>query len=117
MRIAVGSDLVHITDFKRSLTSSFKQRVFGREEIAQIEEYKVDPSVRYATTWAAKEAVIKALKQLFAGPLGLKWKDITILRKGKIPTVKVKGARFKRLNFSLSLSHEKDYAIAMVVLF
>jgi len=117
VKIAIGNDLVYLPEFKKSLTPGFRQRVFTRTEIKQVEEYKALPLVRYATTWAAKEAVFKALKQLFKAPLGLNWNDIEILRDGKVPSVKIKKARFRAIRFSLSLSHEKDYAAAVVLAF
>jgi len=115
MRIAVGNDLVFIPDFKKSLTPSFQKRVFTRKEIKQIEEYKANPLVRYATTWAAKEAVFKALRQLFKSSPKINWKDIEIIRNSKIPRVKISDPRFKNLTFSLSLSHDENYAFGVVV--
>lgn len=115
MRIAVGNDLVFIPDFKKSLTPSFQKRVFTRKEIKQIEEYKADPTIRYATTWAAKEAALKALKQLYKSSPRLNWKNIEIVRNSKIPKVKISDPRFKNLTFSLSLSHDENYAFGVVV--
>ena len=115
--LAIGNDLVHIPGFKKSLSSAFKKRVFTKREVEQIEEYRANPAARYATTWAAKEAVVKALKQLCQGPPGLNWKDIEILRNSKIPTVKISKPRFQHLSFSLALSHDEDYAFAVVVAF
>jgi len=116
MNIAIGNDLVHIPSFKKSLTPAFKKRVYTRTEIEQIEEYKANPLVRYATTWAAKEAVIKALNQLGTSP-GLNLKEIEIIRNSKVPTVKISGPRFKYLSFSLSLSHDGDYAFGVVIVY
>lgn len=115
MKIAVGNDLVYLPEFKNILTPAFCKRVFSPAEIKQIEEYRARPLFRYATTWAAKEAVFKALKQLYKVPLGLNWNQIEILRDGKVPLVKIKKARFCAVRFSLSLSHEKDYASAVVL--
>jgi len=115
VRIAIGNDLVYLPEFKKSLTPGFRRRVFTATEIDQIEDYKAHPLARYATTWAAKEAAFKALKQLFKSPLGLNWNEIEILRNGKVPWVKIKKARFRAVSFSLSLSHERDYAFAVVV--
>ncbi len=117
MKIAIGNDIVHIPGFKKSLNPAFKDRVFTPKEIEQIEEYKADPTVRYATTWAAKEAVIKALRQLREKSPGLKWKDIEIIRDHKIPGVKIAKPQFKRLSFSLALSHDEDYAFAVVIVY
>jgi phosphopantetheine--protein transferase-like protein len=117
MNIAIGNDLVHIPGFKKSLTLPFKKRVFTEKEIEQIEEYKADPAVRYATTWAAKEAVFKVLRQLQKGPPGLSWKDIEIIRDHKIPSVKIAKTKFKHLSFSLTLSHDGDYAFAVAIVY
>ncbi|MEE8637972.1 MAG: 4'-phosphopantetheinyl transferase superfamily protein [Candidatus Margulisiibacteriota bacterium] len=115
MNIAIGNDIVHIPGFKKSLNPAFKARVFTEKEIEQIEEYKADPAVRYATTWAAKEAVFKALRQLQKGSPGLNWKDIEIIRDHKIPSVKITKSQFKHLFFSLSLSHHGEYAFAVAI--
>ena len=115
MNIAIGNDIVYIPGFKKSLTLPFKKRVFSEKEIKQIEEYRADPAVRYATTWAAKEAVFKALRQLQKGSPGLNWKDIEIIRDHKIPGVKITKSRFKHLFFSLSLSHHGEYAFAVAI--
>ena len=112
---AIGNDLVHIPGFSAAFSASFKARVYSDQEIEQIEQYKADPLVRYATTWAAKEAVFKALKQILGEPLGLNWKDIIIFREGNIPKVRIAAERFKKYSFSLSLSHDGDYAAAVVL--
>ena len=115
MKIAVGNDIVHVPGFKKSMTPAFKRRVFTEREIEQIEEYRANPATRYASTWAGKEAIVKALKQLNKGRLGLKWKDIEIIRNDNIPVVKIKNRKYKNLSFSLALSHDRDYAFAVVI--
>lgn len=70
-----------------------------------------------ATTFAAKEALIKAMGKLFS------WKEIEVLRdKEEKPYVRLSG-RTLELSKSkgvkkihLSLSHEGDYAIAFLIL-
>ena len=69
---------------------------------------------------AGKEAVSKALKMSWEG--GINWKDIEIINeKNGIPRVvlhgeakKVANAR-KIKNIRISISHEKEYAIAFAV--
>ncbi|MEA3493550.1 MAG: 4'-phosphopantetheinyl transferase superfamily protein [Candidatus Margulisiibacteriota bacterium] len=116
MTFAVGNDIVFIPDFEKSLSEPFKKRVFSELEIDQIEKYKACPLIRYASTWAAKESVVKALRQVFDGGLGLAWKDIQVIRENKIPGVRILMPRYSQLSFSLSLSHDRDYAFAVVVL-
>lgn len=117
LKIAIGNDIVNIPKFAKNLTTAFKKRVFTAREINQIKEYKADPAVRYATTWAAKEAVIKALKQLYGNRLGLRWEDIEIVRKNKVPTAHIRKPKYKDLSLSLSLSFDQDYAFAVALIF
>lgn len=114
-KYAIGNDLVFIPDFKHSLTDQFKNKVYTEAEIAYCDLFD-DSLLRYASTWAAKEAVYKAVKQLDNSPLS--WKKIEILRDkiaGK-PTVIIHQTVFKPANISLTISHDGDYAwsIAMI---
>lgn len=113
-KYAIGNDLVFVPGFSESLTDLFIGKVYTEAEIAYCKSF--DQSLlRYASTWAAKEAVYKALKQLDPGPLS--WKKIEILR-DKIagrPRVllhhQVPGAE----HLSLSISHDGDYVWAVVI--
>lgn len=112
---AVGNDLVFIPNFKHSLTGLFKNKVYTPAEIAYCDLFD-DSLLRYASTWAAKEAIYKAIKQLDNSPLN--WKKIEILRDkiaGK-PTVIIHQTAFKPAHISLTLSHDGDYAWAMVII-
>lgn len=111
---AVGNDLVHIADFRLSLTDLFKNKVYTPAELTYCESFS-DSAQRYASTWAAKEAVYKAVKQLDPSPLG--WKKIEIHRAGKagMPTV-VLPSHLKNYEVSLSISHDGDYAWALALI-
>jgi phosphopantetheine--protein transferase-like protein len=111
---AVGNDLVHIENFKLSLCDLFKNKVYTPAEIAYCESYS-DSLQRYASTWAAKEAVFKAIKQLDSTPLG--WKKIEIIRakKAGMPTV-VLPEYLKNYEMSLSISHDAEYAWALALI-
>jgi holo-[acyl-carrier protein] synthase len=114
-KYAIGNDLVFIPDFKNSLTDVFKSKVYTPTEIAYCDMFD-DSLLRYASTWAAKEAVYKAIKQLYNSPLN--WKKIEILRNkiaGK-PTVSIHQPVFKPANISLTISHDGDYAWAIVMI-
>ncbi|MEI6411916.1 MAG: holo-ACP synthase [Bacteroidota bacterium] len=115
MKWAVGNDLVALPDFRISCTPQFIRRVFNPEEIEYCAQFS-DPTLRYASTWAAKEAVYKALKQL-DGRVRLWWRDIEISRHkpaGK-PTVHVPKLPFQ-VNCSLSISHDGEmvWAVALI---
>ncbi len=110
---AVGNDIVFMPDFIKSLTPLFKNKVYTTTEMAYCDQFDNDV-LRYASTWAAKEAVYKAIKQL--SNLALPWKKIEIIRDkiaGK-PNV-VLHTNQAPIPISLSISHDGDYvwAIAM----
>ena len=117
MKLFIGNDIVYIPGFKKSLNAAFIKKVFSNREIRQIEEYRANPIVRYATTWAAKEAVFKAMEQMYHKSLKLNWKEIEIVRANKIPKVIISKKYYKNLNFSLSLSYHKEYAFAVVIVY
>jgi len=110
----VGNDLVFIPDFEESLTEEFKRKVYTANELAYCELFD-DSIIRYASTWAAKESVYKALKQFDAAAIS--WKKIEITREkiaGK-PTATIHGQQ-KNYSISLSISHDGEYAWAIALL-
>jgi holo-[acyl-carrier protein] synthase len=114
----IGTDIIEISRIKNAVTNRgdrFLQRVFtGRE----IELYR-DHLPSLAARFAAKEAVIKALD---AANRGINFKDIEILAgpNGR-PEIFLHGAALKLSHslkigrFAVSLSHSRNYAIAMVI--
>ena len=112
-KFAVGNDIVFIPNFIESLTPLFRNKVYTADEIAYCEQFD-NSSLRYASTWAAKEAVYKAVKQLNNTPLP--WKKIEI-RRDKIagkPNVTV-AINQQNIPVSLSISHDGDYAWAIAI--
>lgn len=113
-QLAVGNDLIHLPTFTKSCTAAFIRRVFTPAELAYCTKFS-DPFLRYASTWAAKEAVYKAIKQT-DDSIKLWWRDIEILRikaAGK-PSVQIKKLT-RDFKFTLSISHDGDYVWAVVV--
>ncbi len=111
---AVGNDLVHIENFKLSLSDLFKNKVYTPAEIAYCESFS-DSLQRYASTWAAKEAVYKAIKQLDSSPLGWKKIEISRAKKAGTPTV-VLPAHLKKFELSLTISHDAEYTWALALI-
>ncbi|TAE41527.1 MAG: holo-ACP synthase [Sphingobacteriales bacterium] len=110
---AIGNDLVYLPNFETSFTPAFIAKVYTQPELAYCQQFS-QPLLRYASTWAAKEAVYKALKQLGTAIAG--WQNIEILR-NKIagqPTV-VLHQYPNKFDISLSISHDGDYVWAVVV--
>jgi len=112
--IAVGNDLVHLPAFNRSFTLYFMHRGYTQSEIAYCEQF-ADCRMRYASTWAAKEAVYKAVKQV-DDTIKIWWRDIEIHRpkpQGK-PTVTIKKLA-NQLDINLTISHDGEYVWALAV--
>jgi holo-[acyl-carrier protein] synthase len=112
--IAVGNDLVFVPEFALSLNPAFKQKVYTPNEIAYCDRF-TNPLLRYASTWAGKEAVYKAVKQLDETATGFKKIELIRTKIGGRPQVTLHNhpGKFK---ISLSISHDGDYvwAVALV---
>lgn len=110
-KFAVGNDLVFIPGFQHSLNELFIKKVYTPGEITYCELF-ADSMLRYASTWAAKEAVYKAAKQIDPATLG--WKNIEISRAkiGGQPNVTLH-SRPEGLKISLTISHDGDYVWAV----
>lgn len=107
----IGVDIVSVERIKKiyeRFGKKFLTRVFTEEEISYSFSHS-NPFPHLAARFAVKEAVIKALRK----PDELKLKDIEIKNNSDgSPEVKIPGLDKK---FLISISHEKDYTVAMVV--
>ena len=125
MIIGIGIDIVDINRIEKTLDKygkKFKLRCFSKNEIDSSEK-KIKPANSYAKKFAAKEAFTKAIGTGFAR--GVFWKDITVQNDiyGK-PFIKLYGNASKKLKelyskpcyIEVSLSDEKNYAIANIVI-
>ncbi|RVU02101.1 holo-ACP synthase [Mucilaginibacter limnophilus] len=108
---AVGNDLVHVPTFELSLTPEFKSKAYTELELAYCDQF-AESLLRYASTWAAKEAVYKAIKQLSPATTG--WKKIEITRDkiGGRPRVTLHNHPHD-FKISLTISHDGDYVWAV----
>ena len=115
---AIGIDMVAIPRVQAVLDrhpSRFLRRVYTPEEVAFCRGRVPELAARFA----AKEAVMKALG---TGARGVAWREIEVLpnRRGK-PLVYLYGRAQKRAeriglrDLDVSLSHEREFAIASVV--
>ncbi len=121
MIYGIGIDLVKISRMKSAIEKwgkSFLKRIFTEDEIAYCYERK-EPYPSLSVRFAAKEAFVKAIGSELHIPLT----HIEIINdKSGRPSIKPKGEIkqfFKKKSIRrchLSLSHEKEYGIAYVVL-
>ena len=111
MIYGIGIDIVNVARFERAIKKwgeKFISRLFTEAEIA-YSDGKRRPALHLAARFAAKEALIKALGVPRA------YKSIEVERgSAGAPSLKVAG--LPELNFFLSLTHEKEFAVAQVVI-
>ncbi len=118
MPYAVGIDMIAIPRVRKVLDrhgQRFLQRVYTPEEAAFCRGRVPELAVRFA----AKEAVMKALG---TGAHGVGWREIEVLpnRRGK-PLLYLYGRARERAEriglraLDVSLTHEREFAIAAVV--
>lgn len=122
MSLRVGIDLVQISRITESVErfgERFLRRVFTDGEIAYATAAPGRASERLAARFAAKEATMKALG--LVEELG-DWRNIEVLRlpSGACDLVLHGGvgeaaARLGAGAFALSMTHEGDYATAVVI--
>lgn len=111
---AIGNDLVQVTGFSHSCDEPFKKKVYTDAEIAYCESFS-EPLLRFASTWAAKEAVYKAVKQLDQTLMG--WRDIEILRnKPSGQPAVILHKHPQKFVTSLTISHDGDYVWAVALI-
>ena len=122
----IGTDIIEINRIRKVILkygNRFKTKCFHKNEIDRSEK-KFNLIESYAKRYAAKEACAKALGTGLAR--GIFWKDIEVKNNkfGKPYIILHKNAnKFIKsfgnndIKIELSLSDEKEYAIANVVIF
>ena len=108
-KIGVGIDIINVTRFRNmpfEKKLSFYKKIFHDNEINYCLKFK-DPYTHFAGKFAIKESVIKSIN--------IKENFLKIItdHNNKKPTVRISGK--KDYTFSASITHEKDYAIGVVI--
>ena len=106
----IGIDLVNIEKFKKKpfkKNQSFYERIFSKSEISYCLKFK-NPYERFAGKFAIKEAVIKSIQTKIA------FSQIEISYNNLKPVVKIKKID-EKYKFIISVSHENNFAIAVVI--
>ena len=123
MIIGIGIDIVEITRIKSAIHrwgNRFAERILTLKEVSKLRD-KRDSQTYIASRFAAKEAFLKALGTGYAE--GISWHDMEVVRKeGQRPSFNISGRALEIMNnmsvgkIHLSISHEKKYAVAQVIL-
>lgn len=122
-QVGLGVDIVEIERMRRILarTPSFARKVFSEAERAYCDA-KTNPEVHYATRFAAKEAVVKALGTGFSEGIGVRDIEVRRTTKGRPYVVLTGRARevardqgVREMPLSLSFTHTEAVACAMAI--
>ena len=112
----IGADLCSIERMKRALESQhFRDRVFSPEEISYCESKGVRRYESYAGGFAAREAFCKASGKsihsvMFGG-------NFALIHTDGAPSIRLTGGlAIPSAKIFVSITHEKDYALAFVVI-
>ena len=110
---SMGIDIVNVSRFKKkSLRNNlnFYKKIFSDSEINYCKKFS-SPYEHFAGKFAVKESVIKAI------PDKISLKNIRTLNSKHKPEIKINGKLNKKYDFIVSVSHEKEFAIAVVISF
>ena len=120
----IGTDIVSVQRLKKSIKNkNFLYRIFNKKEIAKCKQV-LNSSNCYAKRFAAKEAFSKAIGTGISK--GINFNEIIVhnIKSGK-PSIKLLGntkkvvnkiLKKKKFNIFLSLSDDKPFAVATVVI-
>ena len=122
--LGTGVDIVEKSRIKAALKNKlFINRIFSLSEISKAKKFKNKLSY-YSKRFAAKEALSKSIATGFRD--NLNFKDISIVNdklgkpsfivNKKIKDIVKKKFNVSSINFFLSMSDEKKYSIAYVIL-
>jgi holo-[acyl-carrier protein] synthase len=107
----VGIDIINVERFEKKHydeNKMFYKKIFNESEIKYCLKYK-NPYPYFAAKFSLKEAVKKSIKE------NVSMLDIQSDHKSSKPIIKIKNK--SNYEFLISLSHEKEFAIAVVISF
>ena len=105
----IGTDIVDINRFRKkdyNENKKFYEKIFTKSEIEYCLSFK-NNSEHFAGKFAIKEAVKKSIKEKIS------LKEIVTNHNNSKPNITLKNKLNYR--FLVSVSHERDFAIAMVI--
>ena len=122
MIVGLGVDIAEVYRVEAAIRrhgEAFLKRVFTPAEIAFCERHR-NKYERYAGSFAAKEAAMKALGTGWRH--GVRWLDIEVVRlPGGKPTLQLRGraqefaGRLEVKNIALTITHTGETALAQVI--
>ena len=110
-KFGIGTDITDINKFKKipyNTNKKFYEKIFLPSEIKYCGKYK-NPAPHFAGKFAVKESTTKAISEKIS------FLDIETYHSNSKPQIRLKGKINKKYVFRASLSHEKNFAIAVVI--
>ena len=108
-KLGIGVDIVDINRFRKldyKQNISFFERIFTKSEINYCRKFQ-NSAEHFAGKFAAKEAVRKSINQK------IKLTDVITSHHKSKPKVRIKNK--PQYNFQVSISHEKNVAVGIVI--
>ena len=108
--LGIGIDIIEVSRFRKKQyeeNKNFYKKIFVKSEITYCLKFK-NSAERFAGKFALKEALIKSIDRK------IRFSEIETSHLKSKPIVKIKKFR-EKYNFIASLSHENNFAIAVVI--
>ena len=107
----IGIDIIDVERFRKKIFKQnvkFYQRIFLESEIKYCLRFK-SPYEHFAGKFALKESVIKSVRDKIS------FLDIQTSHSKYGPIIRLLGTKAKKYSFLCSISHEKKFAVAVVI--
>ena len=108
--LGIGIDIIEVSRFRKKKyeeNKNFYKKIFAKSEISYCLKFK-NSAERFAGKFALKEALIKSIDRK------IRFSEIETSHLKSKPIVRIKKSR-EKYNFIASLSHENDFAVAVVI--
>ena len=108
--LGIGIDIIEVSRFRKKKyeeNKNFYKKIFVKSEINYCLKFK-NSAERFAGKFALKEALIKSIDKK------IRFSEIETSHLKSKPIVKIKKSQ-EKYNFIASLSHENDFAVAVVI--
>ena len=109
--LGIGIDIIEVSRFRRKKyeeNRNFYKKIFVKSEINYCLKFK-NSAERFAGKFAIKEAVIKSMHGK------IHFLDIETSHSNSKPVIKLRSTFKKKYRFLISISHEKKFAIGVVI--
>lgn len=115
MRTHIGIDIIEIARIEDAIQEhgrKFLEKIFTEEEIAYCEQHK-DAARHFAGRFAAKEAISKCFKVGISS--NVRFHDIEVLPNDLLAPCAVINGKFSDWRVEVSISHDRNYAVAVAI--